>query len=138
MNNICINIDGVLKQIKQPSSKKEHILNVEIEVKRNFTENNNETLLQFLSLLNKNISLKGFKYLGYAKKLDKKISMTQMDEGEINNLKRKQKMIISSGLQNKDNKTPELSSSTKTTRQIKPKPIQQSEDDLANNIHETS
>lgn len=128
-----------LKQIKEASSKKEHVMNIEIEVKKSFTENNNEKLVQFVSLLNKNISLKGFKYLGYAKKLDKKISLTQMDEGEINNLKRKQKMIISSGLQNKDNKTPEVSSPSKTTRQIKPKPIQQrqNEDALTNNNHES-
>ena len=128
----------ILKQIKTPSKKKEHILNIDIEVKKNFTENNSEKLLQFVSLLNKNINLRGFKYLGYAKKIDKSVTLTQMNEDEINNLKRKQKMVISTDTQNKDIKnTFEVSPSVKPIRKVKPKIVQQNEDDLTNNNHES-
>ena len=57
-----------LKQVKKPSTKKTHLFNIKIEIKKKFTENNNDKLLQFLTLLQKNINLRNFKYLGYAKK----------------------------------------------------------------------
>ena len=82
-----------LKQVKKPSTKKKDVLNVTIEVKRNFTENNNEKLLHFLTLLQKNINLTNFKYLSYAKKTEQSVILTQMDDAEIRTIKKKQKMI---------------------------------------------
>ena len=31
-----------LKQVKKPSTKKTHLLNIKIEIKKKFTENNND------------------------------------------------------------------------------------------------
>ena len=89
-----------LKQVKKPSVKKEKdYLNVNIEIKKKLVENNNDKLLQFLNLLQKNINLRNFKYLGYAKKTDKTIVLSQMDEAGIDNIKQKQKMTISNNIQ---------------------------------------
>ena len=77
-----------LKQVKKPSPKKKDLLNVTIEIKRDFMENNNEKLLQFLTLLQKNINLHNFNYLSYAKKMEQSVILTQMDDAEIKSIKK--------------------------------------------------
>ena len=127
-----------LKQVKKPSTKKKDLLNnITIEIKRDFTENNNEKLLHFLTLLQKNINLHNFKYLSYAKKTEQNVILTQMDDAEIKSIKKKQKMSISTKILD-DKKTLTDVSSTKKTPEVKPKKIVQNIDDLANNNHESA
>jgi len=128
-----------LRQVKTPSSKKKDFLNINIEIKEKFTENNNEKLLLFLGLLKKNISLKGFKYLGYAKKTDKTVVLTQMDNSEIKNIKRKQTMTLSSDIQKEENKNRRSSvvRPSKEIKTVKPRPSPQPDEALSNNNHES-
>ena len=127
-----------LKQVKKPSAKKTHLLNIKIEIKKKFTENNNDKLLHFLTLLQKNINLRNFKYLGYAKKSEQTVILTQMGDSEIKAIKQKQKMSISTTIQDEKKKkdVSDLAISKKT-REIKPKTIVQNVDDLTNNNHES-
>ena len=127
-----------LKQVKKPSTKKQDMLNIKIEIKKKFTENNNDKLFYFLTLLQKNINLQNFKYLSYAKKADQTVILTQMDDSEIKAIKQKQKMSMSSEVQNDK----QLQKSTnfvtsKKPKEIKPKQIVQNVDDLTNNNHES-
>ena len=95
------------------------MLNIKIEKKKKFTENNNDKLFYFLTLLQKNINLQNFKYLSYAKKADQTVILTQMDDSEIKAIKQKQKMSMSSEVQNDK----QLQKSTNFVTSKKPKEI---------------
>lgn len=128
-----------LKQVKKPSSrnKEKDFLNVNIEIKKNFMENNNEKLLMFINLLGKNINLKNFAYLGNAKKTDKTVSLAQMEQKDIINIKQGKKMTILSNIQGELGNRKEIPTSPTTKTAVKPKHIIQNHDDLGNNNHES-
>jgi hypothetical protein len=129
-----------LKQVKTPSSKKNDLLNINIEIKKQFTENNNEKLLHFLELLKKNINLTNFRYLSYAKKTDKTVILTQMDENEMKKNKQKMKMSILSNIQVRKEpkrKIPTTIHSMNENGELKEIKKPQHVDDLTNNNHES-
>jgi len=128
-----------LKQVKTPSTKNHDLLNITTSKEINFTEDNNEKLLQFLKILGKNINLRNFRYLGYAKKTGKTLTLAQMDEKMLRIIKQKQKMTLINRTQKKDEEAKHRITSPARTKEseIKAKINQQNEDDLANNNHES-
>ena len=128
-----------LKQVKTPSTKNHDLLNITTSKEINFTEDNNEKLLQFLKILGKNINLRNFRYLGYAKKTGKTLTLAQMDEKMMRIIKQKQKMTLINRTQKKDEEAKHRITSPARTKEseIKTKINQQNEDDLANNNHES-
>lgn len=126
-----------LKQVKKPSTKKRDVLNLSVEIKKGFTENNNEKLILFLNMLKKNISLRNFKYLSYPTKTDKTVFLTQIDPHEIKQIKSKQKMVISSDI--RDGKLAKREPGVSTKQKgvgVVPKKNIQNADDLTNNNHD--